>query len=324
MTRSIVGVLRGGRSDGYASSLRTGASVLQALPEEHYDVRDILIDHNGVWHTRGIPVAPMRALSGVDVVVNALYNDALGESGEVARALKQSGVPYTGTRGTTASLVLNRTWTRKALDDVGILMPRAHAVTARHGEDTASMAQRIFTEFGPPYMVKPVASGAAIGMRIARTVHELPSVLADMFALYETLLVEEYMHGTHVSVGIIENFRNESLYALPPAEFMLPEGFAMPDFDARMHESAAHRCPWHAHHDNKQELMRLARNVHEKLGLAHYSRADFVVKGPQFYLVSVNALPELHEGAAFPAMLDSVGVTQRQFIEHLISAAQGN
>ena len=63
MSRITVGVLRGGTSHEYNLSLKTGARMLAALPEEKYDARDILIDTHGAWHMRGMPVDPMRALS---------------------------------------------------------------------------------------------------------------------------------------------------------------------------------------------------------------------------------------------------------------------
>lgn len=322
MHRTSVGVLRGGALPGYAPSLRSGAAILQALPEEKYDVRDILIDNEGTWNMRGLPVQPIRALQGVDVVVNALYNDGIATDGEIAGILKRAAVPYTGTRGTTASLVLNRTWMRSALSDIDIRMPKAHALSARQEMDPVEMARQIFTEIGPPYVVKPVASGASIGLRIVPTIQQLPAALAEMFEEYDTLMVEEFMQGARVSVGVIEDFRNESLYALPPSEFILPSGFAIAEFDAHELPDAGHTCPWIAHHDHKQQLMRHAREVHEKLGLSHYSRSDFIARGSRLYLVGVNAFPELHDTSAFRSMLEAVGATLPQFLDHIIISAR--
>src|SRR3989338_2241440 len=58
MTRTIVGVLRGGTSNEYPLSLKTGAAMINALPEEQYEIRDILIDKSGMWHLRGVPSTP--------------------------------------------------------------------------------------------------------------------------------------------------------------------------------------------------------------------------------------------------------------------------
>ena len=93
----MVGVLRGGTSSEYDLSLKTGAAMIAALPEDRFAVRDIFIDRAGVWHVRGIPIAPMRALSQVDVVLNGLHG-GVGEDGSVGRVLEHSGVPYAGSR----------------------------------------------------------------------------------------------------------------------------------------------------------------------------------------------------------------------------------
>ena len=70
MSRTIVGVLRGGTSREYNLSLKTGGAILSALPENKYDTRDILVDKKGVWHSRGIPMEAPRALAQIDIVIN--------------------------------------------------------------------------------------------------------------------------------------------------------------------------------------------------------------------------------------------------------------
>ena len=68
-----VGILRGGTSSEYNLSLRSGAAILSALPDDRYDTRDIFVDRRGYWHLRGTPMDAARALSQVDVVLNALH-----------------------------------------------------------------------------------------------------------------------------------------------------------------------------------------------------------------------------------------------------------
>src|SRR3989344_7944876 len=106
MARVIVGVLRGGTSSEYNLSLKTGAAALTSLPEERYLTRDILIDKSGLWHVRGVPSTPARALAQVDVILNALHG-GVGEDGTVQRLLERSGTPYAGSRPLSSALALN-------------------------------------------------------------------------------------------------------------------------------------------------------------------------------------------------------------------------
>ena len=103
MARMSVGVLRGGTSSEYELSLKTGAAMLAALPDDKYDTRDIFIDKRGYWHMRGAPADAGRILSQVDVALNALHGGA-GEDGTVQRILERAGVPYAGARSSGAGM----------------------------------------------------------------------------------------------------------------------------------------------------------------------------------------------------------------------------
>ena len=119
-----VGILRGGTSSEYNLSLKTGAAMLAALPEDQFDTRDILVDKRGYWHLRGSPVDASRALSQIDVVLNALHG-GVGEDGTVQRIFQRAGVPYAGSSPLPSALSLNKTRAREILQKAGILMPRA-------------------------------------------------------------------------------------------------------------------------------------------------------------------------------------------------------
>src|SRR3989344_8738735 len=159
MARTIVGVLRGGTSSEYPLSLKTGAAVMAALPEEGYETRDILIDKGGTWHLRGMPADPHRALSHVDVVLNALHG-GVGEDGTVQRLLERVGVPYAGSRPLSAALSLNKIRARELFRKAGIPTPRGAAFSLENPMGTDEMSRAVFSQFGPPYIVKPPMEGA--------------------------------------------------------------------------------------------------------------------------------------------------------------------
>src|SRR3989344_7992486 len=116
MVRTIVGVLRGGTSSEYDLSLKTGAAMMRALPEDTYEVRDILVDKEGYWHSRGVRSTPVHSLAQVDVVLNALHG-GIGEDGTVQRILERVGVPYAGARALPSGLALNKIHARRILRD---------------------------------------------------------------------------------------------------------------------------------------------------------------------------------------------------------------
>ncbi|MEQ1916772.1 MAG: hypothetical protein ABL856_08620, partial [Gallionella sp.] len=237
MARTVVGVLRGGTSSEYDLSLKTGASILNALPEDAYDARDIFIDRAGQWHARGFPVAPARALQQLDVVVNALHG-GIGEDGTVQRVLDSVGVPYTGSSAVASALALHKARAGEVLQRAGIRMPQGISFTASHEEDTGVMARHTFAKFGPPYIVKPALEGASHGIMIAASIADLPHVLAEILDEYHSAIVQEFIEGEEATVGVLEDFRSEPLYAFPPVHVLLPDD--APFFQVHHHREGTH------------------------------------------------------------------------------------
>src|SRR3989338_3866702 len=321
MSRTIVGVLRGGTSREYNLSLKTGAEILSALPENKYDTRDILVDKNGVWHSRGIPMEAPRALAQIDIVISGLHG-GVGEDGTVQRLLDRSGVAYAGSRAGGSQLSLNKIRAREILQKAGLRMPRATSFNLENNLTTGEMAQAVFSQFGAPYIVKPSSEGASHGIQFALNLLALPDAIADALDEFGSALVEEYILGDEVSVGIIEDFRGQELYVLSPAHVAFPAGSRFLDSSHHEEPLLKHTCPSNFTQAEKRAIEDLARRAHRALGLSHFSRADIINtrRGP--YLLEVNALPGLYAGASFPVMLEAVGSSTQEFIEHAIALAR--
>src|SRR6185295_3031565 len=167
MTR--VGVLRGGASSEHDISLQTGAHIIERLQRDPYQVVDIFIDKKGVWHVRGVPTTPERALSGVDVAFNAVHGQ-YGEDGTLQKILDRAGVPYTGAGAYASALSLNKPLAKEVLERHGIRMPRH--VTLKVSDDLEKQALAAFKKFSPPVVVKPASAGSSVGVTIAKTFDE--------------------------------------------------------------------------------------------------------------------------------------------------------
>lgn len=321
MSRTIVGILRGGPSSEYNLSLKTGAAMQDALPEERYDTRDIFIDKRGVWHLRGIPANPARALSQLDVVLNGLHG-GVGEDGTVHRVLDRAGVAYAGSRARGASVSLNKIRAREILQEAGIRMPLGMSFALPSRLNTAQMARDVFSQFGPPYIVKPGNEGAGNGIRLALTFFELPDVIADVLDEFGSAVVEEYLKGEQVSAGVIEDFRGEELYVLPPVHVLLPDEALFTDYEHHEQALVKNECPSNFTHEEKRAIADLARAAHRALGLSGFSRSDIIETNRGPYLLEVNSLPGLYPGASFPPMLETVGSSTREFLEHATALAR--
>jgi D-alanine-D-alanine ligase len=294
--------------------------MMKALPEEQYDVSDIYVDKRGVWHHRGMPSNPARALAQVDVVLNAIHG-GVGEDGTVQRMVQRMGVPYVGSQPLASGVAYNKIRAREVLSRAGLRLPQAVSFSLGTELTTADMARTVFEQFGAPYVVKPANEGSSHGVRIVHTLIDLPDAVGDVLDEYGSAIIEEYIRGKEAVVGVVEDFRGESLYALPPASVQLPDGARMLT-RAHHDEGVRYAVPSDFSHDTKQQLSDAARAAHLALGLAHLSLAGFIVtpRGP--YLLEVDTVPHIHESSAFPRMLESVGSSVGDMLEHLIDLAR--
>jgi len=320
MARINVGVLRGGPSSEYDVSLSSGNAVLQFLNEEKYNTKDILISRTGDWHSRGIPTTPEKALRGLDVVFIALHGE-YGEDGTVQRMLDAYGIPYTGSGVFSSSIAMDKGRTKThigALD--GIKMP-GHVVIQYEeaAESLQKAAQKVFSQFGPNYIVKPLRGGSSVGIKTANSVLTLQDALAEVFAVTDAVIVEQFVQGREATCGVVEGLRNEKMYRLPPVEIIVPVGKGLFDYNSKYDGLTEEVCPGNFSDAEKELMQTAAQKIHEVLGLGHYSRSDFIVAPSGIYFLEVNTLPGLTPASLLPKSLEAVGVTFPDFLDHLLT-----
>jgi len=293
--RTVVAVLRGGPSSEYDLSLRSGAAVLEALDKEKYEPRDIFIDRKGQWHMHGISVPPEKALFGTDVAFNAMHGH-YGEDGQVQRLLDQLGVPYTGSSAVASAASFNKQQTKYLAQNLGVKV--AYGIMVENTGDIEAIAHTIFRTFPHPAIIKPITGGFSQGTAIAENFNQLQYALAKAFDFAPQVLVEEYIKGRDATVGVIQNFRNESAYALLPSP----------------NEILSQK--------EKNSLIAIAKKIHDGLGLSHYSESDFIVSKRGIYFLEVNTLPNLSKESLFHKSLNAVGSSLSHFIDHVIGLSR--
>jgi D-alanine-D-alanine ligase len=321
--RTVVGVLRGGPTNEYEVSLRSGANVLGALNKEKYEPRDIFIDRNAQWHHFGAPVTPEKALRGVDVAINMIHGE-YGEDGRLHEILDSLSVPYTGSTKDASILAFNKARSKQAVKKLGIKTPRALLIDSGDMRGTIEeLAYNIFRTFPHPAIVKPVIGGSSVGITVVNNYQALEWALEQAFKISHQALIEEYVRGREATVGVIDDFRGEKFYALIPVEIIPPKGNPFFDYDAKYSGKSLERVPGNFTASEKEELMEAARRAHEALGLSHYSRSDFIVARRGIYYLETNNASGvgMTEHSLFPKALEAVGAKVGDFFDHVINLA---
>ncbi len=320
MSHLQVAVLRGGPSEEYHVSMKTGAAVLQALAENGYPTKDIIISKQGEWLDRGIVRPPESILRAVDVVFIALHG-AFGEDGEVQKIIQRLGIPFTGSRAFASAVAFNKQITKETLKNYGILMPNHREVVADPEIDLSVVANEIKSSFGPEYIVKPVASGSSFGIEFVNEYESLEEALARATQNYEKVLVEEYIHGREATSATLENFRNEDIYVFPSIEIVTPRNNQFFSTESKYNGKTLEICPAQFSYGERSQIAEVSALVHKALDLSQYSRSDFIVSDSGIYFLEVNTLPGLTAESLYPKAAASVGLNMNQLVAHLVETA---
>ena len=313
-----VAVLRGGVSNEYEVSMKTGGSVLRALIEMGYPYKDVTITRSGEWLDGGRVRAPEQALTAVDVVFIALHGEH-GEDGRVQRYLTNHQMPYTGSRALASATAFNKHFTKRLIESEGIKTPRSRVL--RREEVTDGDQVHIPEDLGESLVLKPIASGSSIDTHVNITPDEASELAAQLFDRYDALLLEQYISGREVTVGVLEQFRDTPYYLLPPIEIEPPQNHLFYSYDAKYGGQCTYHCPGRLSKQETDAVYQIAEAVHRRLDLRHYSRTDLIIGDDGVYFLEVNTLPGLTETSLFPKAMTAVGADHKQLIAHLIANA---
>ncbi|MET0938805.1 MAG: D-alanine--D-alanine ligase family protein [Gaiellaceae bacterium] len=207
-------ILMGGRSSEHEISLASARSVVAALAPDQYDVVTVEIGQDGRWalgegsqkevgagsaaETLPVPSAGgavTTTLAGVEVVMPILHGP-FGEDGTVQGMLELAGVPYVGAGVAASAVCMDKDMFKVVMRDQGV--PVTRNITLRDGAVPES-------PFGFPVFVKPARLGSSVGITKAHDEQELRSAVELAFRHDEKVLVEEFVPGVEVEVGVLGN-----------------------------------------------------------------------------------------------------------------------
>ena len=244
-----------------------------------------------------------------DIVFLALHG-ACGEDGRVQAALDLLGIAYTGSGYLGSAIAMDKDLTKRIVAPLGVVTPRwqALAVTRDNRGELASGLEL-------PCVVKPLDSGSSIGVSIARTREELEAALDQAIRLGGRTVIEEYIAGREIQVGILED------KALPSIEIIPKTGFY--DYENKYQPGAAEEItPAPIPAEWEKRLARATETVFQALGLSVYSRADFIVTGDgTAYFLEINTLPGMTPTSLVPQEAEAAGIGYGELCERIINAS---
>ena len=243
-----------------------------------------------------------------DLVFLALHGSC-GEDGRVQAAFDLMGIPYTGSGYLGSAIAMDKDLTKRMVADV-VSTPGWKTVSY-----TADDIDGLVESARLPLVVKPVASGSSIGVSIAHTAEELRTALTEGLALGGRTVLEQYVKGRELQVAILED------KALPSIEIIPKQGFY--DYENKYQPGAAEEvCPADISPEAEQKLRDAAVRVYETLGLAVYSRADFILDADgEPWFLEINTLPGMTPTSLVPQEAAAVGIDYNTLCQRIVDAS---
>ena len=243
-----------------------------------------------------------------DLVFLALHGSC-GEDGRVQAAFDLMGIPYTGSGYLGSAIAMDKDLTKRMVADV-VSTPGWKTVSY-----TAEDIDGLVESARLPLVVKPVASGSSIGVSIAHTAEELRTALTEGLALGGRTVLEQYVKGRELQVAILED------KALPSIEIIPKQGFY--DYENKYQPGAAEDvCPADISPEAEQKLRDAAVRVYETLGLAVYSRADFILDADgEPWFLEINTLPGMTPTSLVPQEAAAVGIDYNTLCQRIVDAS---
>lgn len=301
ITNKKIGVLMGGLSSEREVSLATGNAILKALQEKGY--KAVAIDVNR-------DVAEVIRKSGIEIAFNGLHGK-YGEDGAIQGLLEFSGIPYTGSGILASSVGMNKILSKLVFKAHGLLVGPYLVV---HAEKREQLSEAL-SIMSFPLVVKPSSEGSSVGVSLVYRHDELAPAADLAFKYDREILVEKYITGKEVQVGILGDRALGAIEIVPKNIFY--------DYEAKYKAGMSeHFFPARVPADVYQRVLQNGLDAHRALGCRGYSRVDFIVDATGApYVLEVNTLPGMTATSLLPDIARGAGISFPDLVEEILRLA---
>ncbi len=324
-----IGVLMGGRSSEREISLRSGKAIYKALKSLNYNV--VAIDV-------GDDICKVLKKERIDIAFIALHG-GYGENGAIQGMLELMGIRYTGSGVLASALSMNKEASKKVFLYHGIPVPpfkivssyelsasgnsprivdphRAGRVTGKSKKSrlNPSLISRYTSliDFGMPWVVKPVSEGSSIGVEIVRYKSKVGRALNNAFCYGNSAIVEKYIKGKEIHIGILNNRVLGGVEVRPSLEF----------YNYRAKYTAGlteYILPPQIGEKAYKKSKKVALSAHKALGCMGATRVDLRVDNAgNPFVLEVNTIPGMTETSLLPKIAKQSGLEFPELLEDIL------
>ena len=293
--------MMGGLSREREISLKTGKAVSKALIEKGYTVTAIDVGED-------LPEKLFK--EKIECAFLALHG-RFGEDGTIQGMLELMKIPYTGSGVLASALAMHKIMSKKFFLYESIPTPRFEVFQRK--EIKKDHPKKISLPL--PVVVKPAREGSTIGVSIVQKEEELGPALKEAGEYDEEILVEEFMKGKEITVGILDDI------PLPIIEIVPKSGFY--DYHSKYTKGETqYILPARISREKYLYAQEISFKAFQTLGCSGVARVDLMTNGDENpFVIDVNTMPGMTETSLLPKAASYAGIPFEDLVERILLGA---
>ena len=318
-----IAIIMGGYSNESKISLKSGKVVYENLPRDKYNIYCIKIFRNNWYYESSSGKKHNINLSdfslnyegkiiNFDCVFNAIHGEP-GENGFMQSYFEILKIPHTSCDSYQAALTFNKKECLSVLNAYEIPMAVSYAL--KKGEDFNPL--NIINKVGLPCFVKANKAGSSFGVTKVYKIGQLEDAISVAFEYDNELIIESFLDGTEVSVGVL-NYKH-NIIVLPVTEIVSENDFF--DYDAKYNGKSEEITPARISKIQEKNVKNMAMKIYKVLNMKGFSRSEFIFKGDIPYFLEINTVPGLTKESILPKQAKCAGISLTELFTNAIEMA---
>ncbi|MBX9887661.1 MAG: D-alanine--D-alanine ligase [Flavobacteriaceae bacterium] len=315
-----IAIIMGGYSSEYKISLISGNVVYNNLDKSKYNgFRIHIFEEKWVYVDGNDAEFPIdkndfsTTVNGekvnFDCVFNAIHGTP-GEDGLMQAYFELLKIPHTSCGYYQAALTFNKRDLLSVLKPYGIKTAISYYLNKGDEIDTAEITAKV----GMPCFVKPNKAGSSFGISKVKTEAELPIAIAMAYKEDDEIIIESFLDGTEVSVGVI-NYKGE-IVVLPITEIVSENDFF--DYEAKYQGKSQEITPARISDEMTKKVAAIAKRAYEVLKMKGFSRSEFILVNGEPHMLEMNTIPGLTTESLIPQQAAAAGISLEDLFTNAI------
>lgn len=318
-----IAIIMGGYSSEYKISLKSGNVVYNTLNRDIYNSYRIHVfkdkwvyvdakDNESLVNKNDFSITENGQKITFDCVFNAIHGSP-GEDGFMLAYFKLIGLPQTSCNMYQSSLTFNKRDCLSVLKPYGILTAESYYLNL--GDEINE--DKIIAKVGLPCFVKANKAGSSFGISKVHKKEDLQSAIDHAFKEDDEIIIEEFLDGTEVSVGVI-TYKGETK-VLPITEIVSENDFF--DYEAKYLGKSQEITPARLTKEQENKVNAVAKKVYNVLKMTGFSRSEFIFKNNEPHLLEMNTVPGLTNESILPQQAKEAGISMEELFSSAIEEA---